>query len=188
MWAPGNEVLHRLIYPTLVRGSVDPDMELRAEDFAAFYVKVIDGIHELDPDHPVLYRDAEDGYVDRLATERKRDGVARQWLIYGANVYTPRIEQIARDWSAQTLGAPILFSEFAPTGMSAQDRPRRMEWIWKVIRSRPTMVLGGVVYTWSTNGPEDLDRVFGLTDGDGHPVDGCVDALSRMFQSRAMSR
>jgi beta-galactosidase/beta-glucuronidase len=188
MWAPGNEVLHRLIYPTLVRGSVDPDMELRAEDFAAFYVKVIDRIHELDPNHPVLYRDAEDGYVGRLATELRRDGVARPWLIYGANVYTPRIREIVRDWSAQTLNAPILVSEFAATGMSAQDRPRRMEWFWKVIRSRPSMVLGGVVYTWSTNGPEDLDRVFGLTDSNGQPVDGSVDALSRMFQSRAVSR
>jgi hypothetical protein len=163
-------------------------MELRAEDFAAFYVKVIDRIHELDPNHPVLYRDAEDGYVGRLATELRRDGVARPWLIYGANVYTPRIQQIVRDWSAQTLNAPILVSEFAATGMSAQDRPRRMEWFWKVIRSRPSMVLGGVVYTWSTNGPEDLDRVFGLTDSNGQPVDGSVDALSRMFQSRAVSR
>jgi hypothetical protein len=181
MWAPGNEVLHRLIYPTLVRGAVDPDMELRAEDYAEFYVRIIDRIHELDPDHPVLYRDAEDGYVGRLAAALKRDGRARPWLIYGANAYTPRIEQIVRNWSAETLGAPIIFSEFAPSGLSAQDRPHRFQWFWKVIRSRPSMVLGGVVYTWSKVGPEDLDRVFGLTDEAGQPVDGSVAALSRMF-------
>jgi hypothetical protein len=26
------------------------------------------------------------------------------------------------------------------------------------------IVLGGLAYTWATNGPEDLDRVFGLVD------------------------
>jgi hypothetical protein len=181
MWAPGNEVLHRLIYPTLVRGAVDPDVELRADDYAAFYVRIIDRVHELDPDHPVLYRDAEDGYVGRLATALKRDGKPRPWLIYGANSYTPRIEQIVRNWSAETLGAPIIFSEFAPSGLSAQDRPHRFQWFWKVIRSRPSMVLGGVVYTWSKAGPEDLDRVFGLTDEAGQPVDDSVAAISRMF-------
>jgi beta-galactosidase/beta-glucuronidase len=188
MWAPGNEVMHRLISPTLVRGAADPNMELRADDFAAFYVRLMDRIHELDPDHPVLYRDAEDGYVSHLVAALKANPAPRPWLIYGANVYTPRIEQIVRDWSPQTLDAPILFSEFAPSGMSPQDRPRRFEWFWRVIRSRPSIVLGGVVYTWSTAGPEDLDRVFGLTDGSGQPVDGSVEALSRMFRSTHPSR
>ena len=121
------------------------------------------------------------GYVGRLATALKRDGKPRPWLIYGANSYTPRIEQIVRNWSAETLGAPMIFSEFAPSGLSAQDRPHRFQWFWKVIRSRPSMVLGGVVYTWSKAGPEDLDRVFGLTDEAGQPVDDSVAAISRMF-------
>jgi hypothetical protein len=51
-----------------------------------------------------------------------------------------------------------------------------------VIRERPEMVLGGVVYTWATEGPEDLDRVFGLTDSEGRPVDGSLQALSRLFR------
>jgi hypothetical protein len=188
MWAPGNEVLHRLIYPTMVRGAVDPAMELRAEDYAAFYVRIIDRIHELDPDHPVLYRDAEDGYIGRLAAALKRDGRARPWLIYGANAYTPRIEQIVRNWSAETLGAPIIFSEFSPSGLSAQDKAFSFHWFWKVIRSRPSMVLGGVVYTWSRVGPEDLDRVFGLTDGAGQPVDDSVAALTRLFHCERIVR
>jgi len=55
-------------------------------------------------------------------------------------------------------------------------------WYWSTIRAHPEMVLGGVVYTWATQGPEDLDRVFGLTDADGNPVDGSLDALGQLFR------
>ena len=46
-------------------------------------------------------------------------------------------------------------------------------------------MIGGVVYTWATRGPEDLDRVFGLTDESGAPVDGSLAALRRLFQEDA---
>jgi len=39
-------------------------------------------------------------------------------------------------------------------------------------------VLGGLAYTWATNGPEDLDRVFGLVDTDGKPTDTALSALA----------
>ena len=66
MWGPGNEVMHRLIFPTAVQGQRDPAREQRADDFAAFYVELIDMIHQLDPHHPVVYRDAEDLYFARF--------------------------------------------------------------------------------------------------------------------------
>jgi len=53
MWGPGNEVMHRLIYPTVVQGNKDPAREKRADDFAAFYVELIDMVRSLDPRHPV---------------------------------------------------------------------------------------------------------------------------------------
>ena len=55
-------------------------------------------------------------------------------------------------------------------------------WYWSTIRAHPKRVLGGVVYTWATRGPEDLDRVFGLTDESGAPVDGSLAALGRLFK------
>ncbi len=50
-----------------------------------------------------------------------------------------------------------------------------------MIRSRPDVVLGGLAYTWATNGPEDLDRVFGLVDPNGVPTDGALAALSSAY-------
>ncbi len=38
----------------------------------------------------VVYRDAEDVYLPRLKAAFERTGVSRPWLIYGANVYTPK--------------------------------------------------------------------------------------------------
>lgn len=183
MWAPGNEMMHRLIYPTIVRGARDPGREARADAFAAFYVQLADMIHDLDPNHPVLYRDAEDLYLARIRTALRRDGKPRPWFIYGTNAYTERIQEVIRRWPEQGIDAPLLVSEFAPGGVGPADRPSKLAWFWSVIRSRPEMVLGGVVYTWATQGPEDLDRVFGLTDPDGHPIDGSVDALARLFRA-----
>ena len=71
---------------------------------------------------------------------------------------------------------------FAPGGVTPAERPHKLGWFWSVIRAHPEMVLGGVVYTWATDGPEDLDRVFGLTDVEGRPVDGSLAALGRLFQ------
>jgi hypothetical protein len=73
-------------------------------------------------------------------------------------------------------------SEFSPGGVSPAERPGKLGWFWSVIRSKPEMVLGGVVYTWATEGPEDLDRIFGLTDPEGNPVDGSVAALGQIFR------
>jgi hypothetical protein len=181
MWGPGNEVMHRLIFPTAVKGQQDASAEARADAYAAFYVELMDMIHELDPNHPVVYRDAEDLYFARFRQAFQRDGKPRPWFIYGMNVYTQRLAEDIERWPSHAVDAPLLISEFSPGGVGPVERPQSFGWYWSVIRARPEMVLGGVVYTWSTQGPEDLDRVFGLTDPDGKPVDGSVAALGRLF-------
>jgi hypothetical protein len=45
------------------------------------------------------------------------------------------------------------------------------------------IVLRGLAYTWATNGPEDLDRVFGLVDPQAVPTDGALAALSASYLS-----
>ena len=65
--------------------------------------------------------------------------------------------------------------------MSPADRPLVLQQQWQVIRSRPSVVLGGLAYTWATNGPEDLDRVFGLVDPNGVPTDGGLAAISGAY-------
>jgi hypothetical protein len=187
MWGPGNEVMHRLIFPTAVQGQRDPAREKRADDFAAFYVELIDMIHELDPHHPVVYRDAEDLYFGRMRAALLKDGKPRPWFIYGTNVYTQRLAEVIERWPMQGLDAPLLVSEFSPGGAGAAERPNMLGWYWSIIRAHPKRVLGGVVYTWATRGPEDLDRVFGLTDESGAPVDGSIAALTRLFHEDALA-
>lgn len=188
MWGPGNEVMHRLIFPTAVQGQRDPAREQRADDFAAFYVELIDMIRQLDPRHPVLYRDAEDLYFARLRQALLKDGTSRPWFIYGTNVYTQRLAEVIERWPTQGLDAPLLISEFSPGGSGAAERPNMLGWYWSTIRAHPKRVIGGVVYTWTTRGPEDLDRVFGLTDESGVPVDGSTAALSRLFHEDMIGR
>jgi hypothetical protein len=182
MWAPGNEDLHRILYPHWVSQENDPAVKSRADAFAAFLPLLVDRIHALDPDHPVIYRDAEDVYLPRLKAAFEATGVNRPWLVYGANVYSEaRLKQIVDAWPNQWMNSPLVLSEFAPGGAGPADRPVGFEQDWAVIRSRPGIVLGGLAYTWATNGPEDLDRVFGFVDAAGVPSDGALAALSASY-------
>ncbi|HEY0583588.1 MAG TPA: glycoside hydrolase family 2 TIM barrel-domain containing protein, partial [Chloroflexota bacterium] len=178
MWAPGNENLHRILYAHWVSQENVPAARARAAAFAAFLPTLVDRIHALDPDHPVIYRDAEDVYLNWLVAALAKDGVDRPWLVYGANVYsTARLQQIVTRWPAQWPGRPLVISEFAPGGVGPAERPLGFQQQWAMIRARSATVLGGLAYTWATNGPEDLDRVFGLVDASGAPTDGALAAL-----------
>jgi hypothetical protein len=184
MWAPGNENLHRILYAHWVSQANDPNARARAQAFAAFLPVLVDRIHALDPNHPVLYRDAEDVYLPWITGPFSQTGVDRPWLVYGANVYsTPRLQQIVSSWPNQWPGRALLISEFAPGGVGPAERPFGFQQQWNVIRSRPDVVLGGLAYTWATSGPEDLDRIFGLVDPNGVPTDGALAALSAVYQS-----
>jgi hypothetical protein len=184
MWAIGNEVLHKLVYPSWMPMRSDPAWEQRARNFARFYVELIDQVHALDPNHPVIHRDAEDAYLTWL-----RDAMAgserRPWFIYGINAYTPRLAEILNGWPSDGWDVPLLVSEFAPGGMSPADRPDGFRSMWRMIRAADGWVLGGAVYAWTTNGPEEVDRVFGLVDADGKPVDGAFAAVSGFYRGVA---
>ena len=184
MWAPGNEDLHRILYPHLKTLENDPAVRARADAFAAFLPVLVDRIHELDPNHPVIYRDAEDAYLPRLKQAFEATGVQRPWLVYGTNVYSlTRLQQIVTSWPSQWLDGPLVVSEFAPGGVGPAERPSGYQQDWEVIRSRPDIVLGGLAYTWATNGPEDLDRLFGLVDPQAVPTDGSLAALATSYLS-----
>ncbi len=182
MWAPGNENMHRILYPRWISKEGDPAARARADAFAAFLPVLVDRIHELDPNHPVVYRDAEDVYVARIKAAFDAGADPRPWLIYGANVYsTSRLKDIVAAWPAQWPGRALIVSEYAPGGVGPAERPIGFDQQWQVIRSRPGIVLGGLAYTWATNGPEDLDRVFGFVDAAGVPTDGALATLSAVY-------
>lgn len=183
MWGLGNEVLHKIVHPAWV-GPQDPDRERQAEAFSNWLIQTADDIHALDPDHPVTYRSAEDAFVNWvIAAMERQGGRPRPWFVWGTNCYQPYLDKIVDHWTDLGMPTALWVSEFAPGGMAIPDRPDGFATMWGYVREHPDWVLGGAVYAWTRNGPEGVDRNFGLTD-DGVPVDGrSLDMLAQLFHT-----
>jgi glycosyl hydrolase family 2 len=173
MWGLGNEVLHEILR---AHGT-----EARYEAAAQFIVQTADRIHELDPNHPVVYRDAEDWYI-KPVIKALSDGVERPWFVYSMNFFTTRMRDALTSGPAHTqMHQPLMISEYGPVGLRPENRPAGYRQLWDIIREHPDTVLGGLAYVWTTNGPEPLDRSFGLTDAYGQPVDGALAELASLY-------
>jgi len=183
IWHIGNEVLHKLVYPSWLPKQNPPEAVARARAFASFYAGLIDQVRKADPDHPVLYSGAEDGYLKWIRDAFRASPKQRTWVIYGANIYTAKLPEVVDRWPDYQLGVPLLITEFAPAGLGAQDRPDGYREMWKIIRRGHRWTLGGAPYVWTTAGPEEVDRAFGLVDADGRPVDGSLDAIASMYRA-----
>jgi hypothetical protein len=183
MWGLGNEVLHKIVHPAWV-GPQDPQREQNAVAFSDWLVETADAIHAADPDHPVTYRSAEDAFVPWVSAALILHGAEpRPWFVWGINCYQDYLEHIMDHWPESGMPTAMWVSEFAPGGTALPDRPAGFVRMWDYLRHHPDWVLGGAVYAWTRNGPEGVDRTFGLTD-DGVPVDrGSLDALSGIFHS-----
>ena len=183
MWGLGNEVLHKIVHPAWV-GPQDPANERQAEAFSDWLVWTADDIHAMDPDHPVTYRSAEDAFVDWvIAALNRAGGGPRPWFVWGTNCYQPYLSDIVDHWTQLGMPTALWVSEFAPGGIAIPDRPDGFATMWGYVRRHPEWTLGGAVYAWTRNGPEGVDRNFGLTD-DGVPVDGrSLDMLTELFHS-----
>ncbi|GAC1321850.1 MAG: hypothetical protein NVSMB2_18890 [Chloroflexota bacterium] len=183
MWGLGNEVLHKIVHPAWV-GPQEPARERNAEAFSDWLIATADDIHAADPHHPVTYRSAEDAFVDWLsAAFARRGGGPRPWFVFGTNCYQKYLSDIVDNWPQSGLPVALWVSEFAPGTMAVPDRPEGFAQMWGWVRRHPAWVLGGAVYAWTRNGPEGVDRNFGLTD-DGMPVDGrSLAMLGSLFKS-----
>ncbi|MBI4491591.1 MAG: hypothetical protein HY690_02225 [Chloroflexi bacterium] len=170
MWGLGNEVLHKIVHPVWV-GPQDPARDRNADAFAAWLLDAAEAIHAADPDHPVTYRDAEDAFTSWVADElHRRGGSPRPWFVWGANCYSDYLAEVVDRWREKGLNVPLWVSEFAPGGMAPGSRTEGFRQMWGYVRRHPEWVLGGAVYAWTRNGPEEIDRTLGLTD-DGTPLD-----------------
>jgi len=183
MWGLGNEVLHKIVHPAWV-GPQDPHREQEAEAFSEWLVQTANDIHAVDADHPVTYRSAEDAFVGWIVTAVQRSSnPPGTWFVIGTNCYQDYLSKIVERWPESGMASPLWVSEFAPGGMAVPDRPDGFATMWGYVRHNPDWVLGGAVYAWTRNGPEGVDRNFGLTD-DGTPVDGrSLDELSALFHA-----
>lgn len=181
MWAIGNEVLQRSVPPAWCSTPPSATQDAWADAWSTLLVEVADQIHARDPDHPVLYREAEDAYAPWLARALAASPVPRPWLVYGVNAYTPRLAEMLDTWPDRQIPTAVLVSELAPLNAPRGERADLFREIWHTIRARPGLVLGGAVYVWSTDGPEEVDRAFGLVDASGEPVDDALAAIAALY-------
>ncbi len=175
MWGLGNEVLHEI---ARARGTQE-----RWDAFSPFLVQAADMIHQLDPNHPVVYRDAEDWYEQPVAAALASDGKPRPWFVYSMNFFTTRMDAALTSGPVRSLPHALMISEYGPVGLLPADRPNGYRELWDIIRAHHDTVLGGLAYVWTTAGPEPLDRNFGLTDADGNPVDDAVFMLGSLYRA-----
>src|SRR5579871_1489443 len=124
MWGVGNEVLTEMpqsMYPA----------------FGSFYLELADKFHELDPNHPVIYREAEDVLVGRIARLLQRSGDPRPWLLYGMNVYSLALGDMLQRWPENGLDKPLFVSEFGAEAYWFGSRATGYVNMWRTIRSFP---------------------------------------------------
>ena len=164
MWGVGNEVLTEMPRSMYV-------------PFGRFYRELADIFHELDPDHPVIYREAEDIFIRAIGMALSTSG-PRPWFQYGMNVYSLELERILDEWPQQALDRPLFVSEFGAEDYWYGDRVEGYVNMWRTIRSHPEYVLGGAPYVWTTEGPEPTDKKWGLMDDNSRPIDGAFEGLA----------
>jgi hypothetical protein len=169
MWGVGNEVMLAF------------DGE-QARQFADFYVEIYQRVHARDARHPLIYREAEDVRAPFFRDAFRDAGVTPTGFVFGMNFYTPRIDDALDAWAALGFDVPVLISELSPAGLSPMTRPSGFRDLWARVNRHEQFVLGATPYVWSTDGPEAVDRLFGLTDEDGRPVDGSLAELQRIFR------
>jgi hypothetical protein len=189
MWAVGNEVLQRTVPPFWCSPeSFDDASVARARSLARFVVELTDAVHELDPFHPVLYRESEDAYTSWLTEAWAETPTARPWLIYGVNAYTARLGEIIDSLPSRGIDGAVLVSEFAPWEGERGARSLGLRELWAQIQSRERGVIGAAVYVWYAEGPEVIDQRFGLVDAGARPVDDAVETIAQLFGGEGVGR
>ena len=193
MWGPGVEVTLQMT----------PDQE---RVFAQFMLELYDTIRALDPTRPVIIREAEDVFAPHVTDAiARRQGInlssarvvsdgddeapaprtvvrAPVGLVYGVHFYTERMGPALTDWiENQGLDIPLMVTEYAPAGIGRALRAEGFEQMYRLIQSGGPRVLGSTPYTWSTDGPEAVDRYFGLVDPEGRPIDAALETITALY-------
>ncbi len=171
MWGVGNEVMNNMATSDTY------------QPFLNAYMGIIDAVHQLDPNHPVIYREAEDDYVPLIVQTLQASGDMRPWFLYGENIYDKPAGPVLDRWPTYGLDRPLFVSEFGTEGRTPADRAAGYASMWRDIRGHADWVAGGAPYAWTTAGPEPTDNKWGLMDKNGWPVDGTFNALQQLWRA-----
>ena len=175
MWGVGNEVLTEMPRPM-------------RPIFRRFYVRLVDLFHELDSNHTVMYREAEDLFVPMFNMILEASETLRPWLQYGMNVYSLELERILDEWPEHGLERPLFVTEYGAETYWFGDRALGYLAMWRAIRAHSSYVLGGAPYVWTTEGPEPVDKKWGLMDGNSEPVDDTFEQLAQDWRTEPENR
>lgn len=165
IWGVGNEVMLDGLPPEMM------------PTFGRFYLELADMIHEIDPNHPVIYRESEDFMVPAIVRFLQRRPPERPWLLYGMNVYSMELERMLDEWPYYGFDRPLIVTEFGSYGDGPDGRAGGYLDMWRLIRAHPDYALGGAPYVWTTEGPEPTDEIWGLMDVNSRPIDDTFDQL-----------
>src|SRR5712692_770915 len=170
MWGVGNEVMM----------AMQPDVY---PNFLQVYLNIIDLVHQIDPNHPVIYRESEDEFVPLLAQLLHDSGDPRPWFLYGMNIYDKDPGPLLRNWPNYGLNRPLFVTEFGAEGTSPSERAQGYVNMWRSIRSYPQFVMGGAPYAWTAAGPEPTDAKWGLMNASSVPVDETFRRLMQQWRA-----
>ncbi|MDO8489763.1 MAG: methyltransferase domain-containing protein, partial [Candidatus Omnitrophota bacterium] len=190
MWGLGNEVLHAM------KSGSSSRIAGQKEAFVKFLIRLAESVHQIDPNHPVIYSDAEYGHLDLLRQAIQvaagQDNDPHYWFIPGVNIYDtkfdgPNMHNVLRHWVQSGWNHPRLVTEFGMLGMSRKDRPSGTVSLMNRIKAFRKDFLGACLYIWSDVGPEALNGTFGIVNKDGESVDGTLEAVGGVWFKEALS-
>jgi hypothetical protein len=158
MWLLGNENNYGLSWTSfeieaLPEGERDT---ARARFLYSLFGEIIDGIKQLDSNHPVAIANGDIQYVDLIAQE------CENLDILGTNCYRGISARDLFDVVKSTLGIPVLFTEFGADAFNAKDmredqimQARYLIGQWQEIyemsagKGRADNCIGGVIFQWT---------------------------------------
>ena len=158
MWLLGNENNYGLSWTSFEIEAL-PEGErnaARARFLYSLYGETIDGIKELDPNHPVAIANGDIQYIDLIAQECK------SLDILGTNVYRGISVRDLYDVVKAKLGIPVMFTEFGADAYNAREmredqvmQARYLIGQWQEIyemsagKGRAGNAIGGVIFQWT---------------------------------------
>ncbi|MCK5406476.1 MAG: hypothetical protein KAJ37_03440, partial [Candidatus Krumholzibacteria bacterium] len=158
MWLLGNENNYGLSWTSFEIEAL-PEGErnaARARFLYSLYGETIDGIKELDPNHPVAIANGDIQYIDLIAQECKNLD------ILGTNVYRGISVRDLYDVVKAKLGIPVMFTEFGSDAYNAREmredqvmQARYLIGQWQEIyemsagKGRAGNAIGGVIFQWT---------------------------------------